>query len=328
MEGAILYDLTLYRLLVFRTVLETGSFSAAARRLRITQPAVSAHIKTLEAAAGLPLLERGRGRLAVPTPAGELVLSYANTVTRDTDDIMRILAELRSGGGGTLTVAAAASMGRTLLLPVLVAFQERHPAVQISLLRTSTQSVMLDLVERGKIDVAVVLTDPLTGHLSTEAAGYMPLLMVTAPGHPLAARRGIKPQDLAATQFITGVESSLHQRLIQQRLGACGLTDLPVRMQLEDAEAIKALVMKGLGAAVLAQCSVDEELADGRLVALDLAEPPQPLVVRLVYHPRRQRIPLVRRFVTAARDFLKQALPTSPEIGAGQGPGLAAGQGQ
>lgn len=304
-----MYDLTLYRLLVFRTVLETGSLSAAARQLRITQPAVSAHIKMLEAAAEMPLLERGRGRPAVPTLAGELMLSYANAVTQDTDDIMRALQELRSGGGGSLTVASEATLGRTLLLPVLLAFQERHPAVQITLLRISTHTAMLELLERGKVDVAVVLTEPLTDHMHVEEAGAMSVRMVVAPEHPLAARRGISAKELLATLWITGAQSSLDGRLVQKYLADCGLADLSVRMRIEDAETIKAVVMKGLGMAVLAHCSVAAELADGRLVALDLLEPLQPLTVRLVYPPRRRRSPLVRRFLAAARDYLKQELP-------------------
>lgn len=301
-----MFDLTLYRLLVFVHVVEAGSFRAAAAKLRITQPAVSAHIKQLEATAGLTLLGRDRGRRFALTEAGRLLYDYAREVVEATAETDRLLGELQEARSGGLTAGAVANLGRHRVPPVLVAFQEAHPGVRIAL-HVGPQQRIEEEVARGEVDVAVLYGASVTDGLVAEVVGTEELVLVASPDHPLARKRAITPPDLLDAPFVAGLRASPYQRSLEAHLARWGLPSVRILMEVEDADAMRPIVAAGLGIAALHRSTVAGDVAAGRLAVLDLADPLPPREIQLVYRPRRQLSPVVKRFLATAREVLRES---------------------
>ena len=173
-------------LAAFRAVADAGGFVRAAETLLVSQPAVSAHVRELEADLGVALFDR-RPRGATLTAAGELLLDYAvrlDALERDARDALLDLAGLRRG---RLAVGASTTIGVYLLPGVLGRFRAAHPAVRLSTFIGNTEAVHARLVD-GTLDLAVTEGDPPpeSGGLTSRVFARDELVVIAPPNHPLA----------------------------------------------------------------------------------------------------------------------------------------------
>src|ERR1700755_2072187 len=145
---------TLLQLKTFVTVVDEGGFTAASRRLGLSQPAVSRAVATLEKEVGAALLVRGRSGVSL-TRAGSATLTHAREAVRHLTLMQTELAAMAGDLTGTLSVASLPSGTATLVAPQLHEFAERHPAVTIRLLEGSEQEV-LDWLDQGAAEAGVV----------------------------------------------------------------------------------------------------------------------------------------------------------------------------
>lgn len=309
-----MFDLTLYRLLVLRMVVEEQSFSGTAARLGITQPAVSAHVKALEDQAGLKVLERRPGHGVVPTEAGRILFEYAREVTMNAADIMRVIKEFRTAAVGTVVIGASGTLGKHVLPPLMADFKRHHPGVHM-VLRTGTKDVVVNHVARGEVDFGLVLTMGETPGMDSLHLANEEVVLVVAPEHPLATKPAVEAADLAAVGFLSGIRHSAHQQMIETRLAELGIHIQQVLMELEDADALKAVAKSGLGVGALLHCSVANELAAGTLVRLPFAAPPTWIEVRMLQRPRKRFSPATQQFVA----FLRRHLADRPQMGSEPG---------
>jgi DNA-binding transcriptional LysR family regulator len=287
---------TLRQLRVFATVARTLSFSAAARELHLTQPAVSLQVKQLEGYAGLPLFEKV-GRRVYLTEAGRELARYAGAVTellREAEETLGALAGVR---GGRLTIGVV-STAKYFAPTLLAEFTRLHSQVNIRLLVANREDVVRSLAA-NEIDLAIMGRPPR--ELATEAVTFAqhPHAIIAAPSHPLAAKKRMPLARLADENFLirepgSGTRSSM-ERVFHER----GAT-FRASMEMSSNETIKQAVMAGMGVSFLSLHTVGLELETGRLVLLDIAGLP---VMREwhVIHLRDKRVsPAARLF----RDFL------------------------
>lgn len=177
--------------------IEEGSLSAAARRLRITQPAVSQQIAALEQAYGVGLVIRGRNGVR-PTEAGQLAMTHAVEVLARLARMGDELAALQSSGEGRLGVACALLMAQTVLVPVLADLRKTHPALRIDL---KPNDALQDLEEIGA-DLAIRAgsTGPSDGTMRKVAE--IELCFVASPAYLNRVGRPRGPEDLARLDYI------------------------------------------------------------------------------------------------------------------------------
>ena len=206
---------------VFRTVAHLGSITAAARRLRFTQSAVSRQIGALEAELGSRVFDRLPRGVAL-TEEGRALLPYASQVLDGLDGARRAVSSLRALGAGRLRVGAFPTAMAAMVPAALASFREAYPEIGLSLVEGRTPG-LLDRLAAGDADVAVVSSSPAgpvdrarfdLHHLLDE-----PMLVAVARGHRLARKRTVRLDDLAGDAFIAG-SATAEETLLRASLPA------------------------------------------------------------------------------------------------------------
>jgi DNA-binding transcriptional LysR family regulator len=261
-----------------------GGFRRAADALRVTQPAVSARIKGLEASLGVSLFQRGRGPLAL-SPAGRALRPHAEQLLQSVALARQAVHDLRPAAAGAVRIAAALSICTYLLPDVLQRFQAAHPRVMITV-RSGHSKEVLEMVLRGESDIGLArsLHHPAVETLSLRDD---PLMLVgPARAWPSRSRR-VRLEEVADRPLVFFDRGSSDWTLTQGLFRQAGLVP-NVALEVETIETAKKMVERGMGLAFLPHLAVANELARGRLVALEIVDA-EPLARSLdVIHPRQR----------------------------------------
>lgn len=263
----------LRHLLTFRMIIEKGSFSLAADALEISQPAVSAQIRSLEERLGHRLLDRS-GRRVRTTEAGDLLNRFAEQVLALEDQLTRDLQELGTTVAGPLVIGSSTGPGELVLPHVVGLFAAAYPEVRVSLQVMDTQSVC-ELVLDGRLELGFVGAVGRQRGLVFEPLIRDELVVIVPPDHELAARTSIELDELARTPMLMQQKGSGVRSVLEDAMRAAGLRrrDLPVRMELGLQQSVKAAVLDGIGITVVSRLAVQREVEEGSLVALELKGP-------------------------------------------------------
>ena len=279
---------TLRQLKVFETVARHLSFSRAAEELHLTQPAVSTQVRQLEDHAGLPLFEQ-LGKKIYLTPAGTEMLHYSRAIIQQFHEVDEAMSQLKGVSGGKLNVAVI-SAGDYFFPRLLAEFTRRYKGVQLNL-SVHNREQLLQQLSTNQTDLAVMVRPPHTTDAINEAFAPHPYVIVAAPSHPLANKRGIKLSTLANEAFIVRERGSDTWNSMEE--GFAGkITNLKIAMEIQSTETIKQAVIAGMGIAFLSAHTVSLELQVGHLTVLDVEGFPVMLNWYLV-HRKNKRLPPV-----------------------------------
>ncbi len=242
----------------FVAVAETGSFSAAAERLFITQPAVSKRIALLESELGAALFDR-IGRRIRPTPAGTALLARARAILNEVEDAKRSLSNLADTVVGPLSLGTSHHIGLHRLPPALKRYSEMYPTVHLDL-RFMDSEQACGAVEQGELELAIV-TLPRTParRLSLIPVWDDPLEIVVGTRHPLAGRRQLKMSALCGYPAILPGAGTFTREIILSALQSVR-ADLKIGLSTNYLEVLKMLVSIGLGWSALPHTLIDREL--------------------------------------------------------------------
>ena len=192
-------ELDLHRLEIFVKVAELKSFTLAAEALRLSQPTVSEHIRTLEEMAGETLVDR-LGRELRLTPAGQILHRYAVKLLHLREEALQALAAYRGELAGRVVIGASTIPGSYLLPQIMGAFKNKHPTVQITLKIANTAAVG-EMVLKGEAGLGLVGSRLPEKRLSFEEVYLDELTLAVAPEHPWAARGEVEPAELYGAGF-------------------------------------------------------------------------------------------------------------------------------
>ncbi|WP_299527592.1 LysR family transcriptional regulator [uncultured Streptomyces sp.] len=280
----------------FVAVAEERNFTRAAERVRISQSGVSAQIRRLERELGANLFDRST-RVVALTSAGEAALAHARSVLAAAGSVGRAVTDVTGLVQGRLTVGMVAGCTITPWFDALAAFHAAHPGVELAL-REDDSTRLADDVRSGAVDLALI------GAASTTPEGLDSLtivserLVVAVPhGHPLARLPHVTLDDLSAHPVIC-MPPGTGLRAVFDR--ACAVRDLRPRIAVEAgaADAIAALAVRGLGAAVLSE-SMARHYRD-HLTARPLTDAEEPALLALVWRARHN--PAAEALVERARE--------------------------
>lgn len=243
---------------------QEGSLSAAARRLFISQPAVSARLRRLEQALGERLLERS-GRGVRPTPVGSLLLARCHPLLQE---VHRLEAEVRGEAPpGARLIIGATDLAAIYRLPrALASFRRRFPALEVQV-QVEGSNALVHALEEGRIEFAIVTLPVASARVELTPLFEDPLRVVAAPGHPLAGRRSVAPKLVAAEAWLNHKRDSVTRRSLESFFASHDLA-LRTEMEISNPEAIKALVQARLGVAALPACAVEREVRQKLLVPI------------------------------------------------------------
>ena len=250
-------------------VAREGSFSRAAQRLHLSQPAVSLHVRALEERLGVPVLARRRRR-PVLTRAGTVLLAHAGRAFAELAAAEHAVRALRGVIGGPVRLGTGATAGIYLLPDRLRALRRRHPGVELSLV-TGNSAEIVAAVAAGDLDAGIV-TFPVTGRRLAVAPFFTDALVAIAPPGVRGLPRAMTPALLTRQPLILYERGGTIRRVIDGWFRAARVAPR-VAMELGDAEAIKRLVAAGLGWAVTSAVAVETERRSGALRVLPLRPP-------------------------------------------------------
>ncbi len=236
------------RLKTFRVVAKQLSFTHAAERLFLTQPAVTLQIKGLEEELGVRLFDRTGQHIAL-TPAGELLRDYAVRLSELSVEAEQAISALRGELSGKVTLGASTTIAQYVLPRLAGEFLAANPAVALSLSMSNTAGVVSALVEKrimlGLIEGPAARTD-----LKTEAFLDDEIVMVAPPSHEWAdAGLPVAPQALELAPLIMREHGSGTREIVEEALEKARISrrKLHVAMELDSTEAVKSAVAAGLG---------------------------------------------------------------------------------
>ncbi|GAA3470301.1 LysR family transcriptional regulator [Nonomuraea roseola] len=289
-------QLNLHRLWIFMTVVECGGFSAAAQKLYLSQPSVSHQVRQLEQALRATLIDRSGARIRL-TPEGEVMLEYAKRVFLLADEAVAAIRQVSGLQTGKLVAGGTTTVGTYLLPPLLAAFRERHPGIEIGIHVGNGQQVERGLVD-GEIGVAVLAGQPSAPQLVSEPILQDRLVVITQPGHSLSSRDTAEPSELAGELFLLREPGSSTRELQEQAMETWGLDR---STEIWGPETIKQAVAAGLGVSLVSEHCVEQELADGRLAAVEVTPAPKPRPIVLAHRRDRLLGPAEQAFIAMLR---------------------------
>lgn len=255
-------DYNLYPLHVFRAVARHGSVTRAAAELSVSQPAVSAHLKSLERRYGAPLVERApRGVLL--TQVGEVVLEQANRLFALYEEVPAVVDAARGAVRGEVTIAASSTPGAYYLPELLRRFQERHPEARPSLVVGGSAEVAAWLREY-RAPLGVVGEGVASDELFRAEVGADELRLVAAGGDPIRRARRVGPGHLAGRTLLLREVGSSTRTGAERMLGEM-IKEFGRVVEIRSAEAVKQAVASGLGLAVLSSWATRLEEGAGLL---------------------------------------------------------------
>src|SRR6266446_9207065 len=301
----------------FVAIAETGTFTAGAARVHVTQAAISMQIRQLETETGAKLFIRAPRRVIL-TEAGEKLLERAYVILREHDAALQELAALTGAHRGRLRIGSASAMVTADPLPqILRGLRESHPGVETSVVSGTSESLVKQVLA-GELDAAFVSLPVEARGMQTELLNEDYLVAIASPRHPLAKQKIVSAYALAGEKLILGERGGNTRRLIDQFFAQAGVT-LKISMELSRLSAIKRMVEEDMGVGIVPLQSVEEEVRKGSLVRwwIEGAQINWQLgVVRLV---GGYESPIHRKFLQLCREhFARTAAP--PASGAKQKP--------
>ncbi len=255
-------------------VSRTGSLSAAAAELGITQQAASSRVRTMESLVGSPLLDRSRRGSAL-TPTGELVVQWSAGVLEAAEQLDAGIAALRTDRRGRLSIAASLTIAEHLLPAWLVALRAHQAQLgrvptEVTMTATNSERVAA-MVPAGEVDLGFVEGPDAPQDLQHRLVGTDTLVVVVGPTHPWALRSGrrVTAAKLAATPLVVREPGSGTRTVLDRALE--GLPAAPPALELSSTAAVRSAVAAGAGPAALGAHAIRDDLATGRLVRINVA---------------------------------------------------------
>jgi DNA-binding transcriptional LysR family regulator len=291
----------------FVRIAETGSFSAVAREVGATQPAVSRQIAALEDHLGARLLQRSTRSLRL-TEDGTDLLAHARLVIEAVDQTEAAIGQRRDQAAGLVRVGSPTVFGRLYLAPHIGILLERHPMLSIELLMTDD---VVDMVHAG-LDLALRVGEVQDASLVARRVGSTMTVTLASPVYIEQHGEPQTPADLVHHQSI--LNTRLPSPEEWQFTGPDGIVPVPVtgRLRANSIEAVKEAALAGVGIALLPTWMVGEEMRDGRLRPILQAWQPKRRPISLVYPSRRFLAPRTRAVI----DFLVDEFRLDPIISA------------
>jgi DNA-binding transcriptional LysR family regulator len=287
---------------VFRDLVESRSFSKAASLNFITQSAVSQQIRAMEERFHVPLIERSNKQFGL-TREGQMLYESSKQIIFEFDSLQHQLAEIRNVVSGTIRLSTVYSIGLHELPPYLKKFLREFPGVHVHVeYRRSNQ--VYDEVSEGTSDLGLVAFPVQKKSLKVEPFRKDKLVVICVPTHEMAKLDEIEVERLRKEKFI-GFEPDIPTRkAVDKIFREAGLEVNPV-MEFDNIETVKRAVEIGAGVSIVPRATVEQEVGNGTLVALEFKGQPHYRPLGIIYKAGRVLSPAMKRFLKTLKDPLE-----------------------
>jgi DNA-binding transcriptional LysR family regulator len=250
----------------FLEVAREKSFSRAAERMHVTQPSISAHIRSLEDYLGHRLLDRGGGKVTL-TAAGRVFQAFAEQSVTQHKHIRLMLGDAERMPRGTLTMAANDSTALYVLPLLLTKFKRQYSRVSLNIIRAE-RSKTIGLVLDREVEFGIVSLPIRDPRLHVEVIHEDKLVLVVPAGHALTKLKSVTLSDAAKHGFLVPTEG--RRRELIDHLFLQNKTARRITMELDSSELIKRLIIAGLGVSFMPRINFLDEIKSGLVQAIDV----------------------------------------------------------
>jgi DNA-binding transcriptional LysR family regulator len=298
--------INLNQLRVFYEAARAGSFTIAARNLFITQPAVTAQVKTFENQCNLRFFKK-KGRRLHLTDEGKSLYEYARKIFEFEKEVENVLEEMRKLKRGILRLGTSKAYARYFMPFLISRFREAYPSIKVYLDEGSSLDMVGSLLNL-KNEVAVIARVEDNPAVTFIPLSQEELVLILAPGHRLSNKKSVSPQELLEEPMImkeigSGTRKQVNDLFSRRRL-------VPnVLMETSNTEFIKQLVQRGDGISFVVREAVAAELKDKKLATVPLEGEQMSLDVSITYLKNQYLSPPARAFV----EMLKKMISKEPE---------------
>lgn len=277
------------QLRAFHAVAVSGGFSKAAERLTLSQPAISDHVRKLEASYGVELFRRSRRRVEL-TPLGRQLFALTERQFEAESQAVELLGRAQGLEQGLIAVGADAAVHA---LPLITRFNEKYPRVELKLI-TGNTSRLIEKLERLEIDFAVVAEAPAGTQFRSRRMREDRLVCLVAKSNPLSRRSKVRLAELASHDLVLREMGSATRSLIESEFARRKLK--PTRIiEIEGREASAEAVVHGLGISIVSEGELPR---DDRLAAIPVADWAEVMREWLVCLKARADLHIMRAFLS------------------------------
>jgi len=254
----------------FTMVADLGSFSGAARRQGLTQPAISFQIKSLEKELGAPLFDRSRGKVVL-TPAGRTAYTHAKKIMAAREQMMADIPRTTGEVAGRLLMGASTVPGEYLLPPLISRYRKDFPGVSVSLDIGDSAGVVRELKDEA-IELGFVGTPVTSPEISRKPFAEDRLVLITPARHPLAAARQVTCRSLPGNSFVNRKAGSGTRTRLEEGLAARGVSasDLDVVAELGSTQSVISAVQAGMGISIVSNRAAEQSVHKGLMKVKDI----------------------------------------------------------
>ncbi|WP_454193797.1 LysR family transcriptional regulator [Paenibacillus sp. Marseille-Q7038] len=276
------------------TISKTMSFRKAGELLNLTQPAVSAQIKSLEDEFRTVLVDRTQP--VTLTDRGMVFLNHAERILDIVDELKLKLSDLDQNPQGHIVLGTTTSIAIQILPRILSYFQDQFPLIKTSI-QSMPSSQIYQQVENSMIDVGIGYLIERNPNLNTSVLYYDTFELVVSPHHPLAQKKHATIEVLGTTPLIMLSPDTVGRKFVDDILQKHQI-EPNVVMELSSSEEIKRMVELNLGAAVISKQSTASELRSGSLVMIPLSELGVAHPVGVIYKSTRYLNSAMQQFLS------------------------------
>lgn len=254
----------------FTLVADLGSFSEAARKLGLSQPAVSFKIKSLEKELAAPLIDRSHGKVVL-TPAGRTAYQHARKLLADRDEMLADIPRITGEVAGHLLIGAGTIPGEYLLPPVISEFRTVYPLVTVSVAISDSRQIT-EKLKKEEIEMGFVGSPPGDPQVAERVFAGDQLVLITPPYHHLAGRGEVGLEKITAEVFVNRKAGSGTQKSVESALSARGIDPgkLQVAAELGSTRAVISAVQSGMGVSVVSNRAAVQPAEAGLISMLQI----------------------------------------------------------
>ncbi len=276
----------IHYLKVFASVYRLRNFTRASEELHLTQPTVSAHIRTLEEELGVKLFDR-LGRNVIPTKEAETLYTGALEILERFDNLKVVIKEVKNEISGELVIGASTIPGTYLLPEILVSIEKRWPSLSFNI-KISDSKDIIEKVMQTELLIGIVGSKILNSHIV-----YQPLIedkLIVVSSSSFIKKRTLTLRELSRYPMVIREEGSGTRREMEKILESHGirLEDLKIQGIFGSTDSVKEAVKKGLGYTIISYMAVKDDLRHKTLKELVIEDlPPMKRMFYLIHHKKR-----------------------------------------
>jgi len=245
------------------------SFSRAAKRMLLTQPALSKHIQNLENAVGARIVNRGGEGVSL-TPEGRVLYDYAGRMLRMREEAREKIARARGSASGIVSVVASTIPATYILPRILASFRRGYPGIEVRV-RAADSDGTLETILGGEAEIGLVGKKPPGRRIHAEELWADRLVLAVPAEHPWAGKKSVATGALVREPFVVREKGSATRDIMETCLkknGDLSLADLNVVAEMGSSEAVKEAVIAGVGLSILSIHAIAREVKQGAVAAL------------------------------------------------------------